>query len=200
MRRGWLAVAVFATAVVAGCGGAETTGSAPTPAPSPTPTQAAGTTPTPTPDGPSTPAPTTTEQPVVVPAALKFSGTTLDGKAYDGAKLAGKPTALWFWAPWCHICRGEAPTVKDLAAKHQSTVNVVGVAGLGEREAMREFVDDNDLAEVTQLADEKGAVWKRFDVTSQASWVLLDANGEEVFRGRLDHDELVDRVGELAKP
>lgn len=198
MRRGMGAVAVVALLGIAGCGTAETPRATPTQSTSTTPTKSPSTTPATTPA--PTPAPTPKEKPAqAVPAALKFTGTTLDGKAYDGAKLAGKPTALWFWAPWCHICRDEAPTVKELAAEHGTAVNVLGVGGLGEEKAMRAFVDDGDLADVTHLADEDGKVWKRFDITSQASWVLLDKNGTEVFRGRLDHDELVDRVAELAK-
>lgn len=187
------AAAVVALLGIAGCGGATET-------PQAVPTQTVTTTPAASPS----PVPTKTAAKkkvvVTVPAALKFSGTTLDGKAYDGAKLAGKPTALWFWAPWCHICREEAPTVKKLAAEHGKAVNLLGVGGLGEPDAMREFVDDGEVGAVTHLADEDGKVWKRFDITSQASWVLLDENGAEVFRGRLDHDELEDRVAELAKP
>jgi hypothetical protein len=30
-----------------------------------------------------------------------FAGTTVEGKPFSGASLAGKPTVLWFWAPWC---------------------------------------------------------------------------------------------------
>lgn len=192
MRRG-LGAAVVVLLAVAGCGGESTV------TPRAAPNDATTTAPATTPSKMSTmaPSPTPTEQ--RVPAALTFTGTTLDGTAYDGAKLAGKPTALWFWAPWCHICRDEAPTVKELAAKHSGAVNLLGVGGLGEENAMREFVDDGDIGAVTHLADEDGKVWKRFDVTSQASWVLLDKNGAEVFRGRLDHDELEDRVAELAK-
>lgn len=188
-----MGAAVVVLLAAAGCGGESTD------TPRAAPTDATTTAPATTPSKMSTmaPSPMPTEQ--RVPAALTFTGTTLDGKAYDGAKLAGKPTALWFWAPWCHICRDEAPTVKELAAKHSSAVNLLGVGGLGEEDAMREFVDDGDIGAVTHLADEDGKVWKRFDVTSQASWVLLDKNGAEVFRGRLDHDELEDRVAELAK-
>lgn len=192
------AAAVAALLGVAGCGAATGTPQA-APSEAATTTRAATTTPK-VPTNAASPTPAEKMKVVVtVPAALKFTGTTLDGEAYDGAKLAGKPTALWFWAPWCHICRDEAPTVKELASKHSKAVNLLGVGGLGEEDAMREFVDDGEVGAVTHLADEKGEIWKRFDVTSQASWVLLDKNGNEVFRGRLDHDELEDRVAELAK-
>lgn len=195
IRCGSVAASVVALLVLAACGGtndAPTAGSAPTKERA---TSASPTTPSTTPSPTSAP---TVVPTVAAPEALRFTSTTLDGQAYDGARLAGKPAALWFWAPWCHICRDEAPTVKDLAAKYEGAVTIVGVAGLGEPKAMREFVDDTDVDAIAHLADDKGAVWKRFEVTSQASWVLLDAKGDEVFRGRMDHDELADRIAELA--
>ena len=33
-----------------------------------------------------------------------------------------------------------------------------------------------------QLVDEKGSVWRHFDITEQSSFVLLDAQGDEVYR------------------
>ena len=31
---------------------------------------------------------------------LDFNATTVSGDPFDGASLDGKPTVLWFWAPW----------------------------------------------------------------------------------------------------
>jgi len=196
---GIAAAAIVLLLGVSACGGEPPTQTAPTSEATTEPTTEAAS-PEPTEATTATPA---EEEPapekVEVPAALKFTGTTLDGKAYDGAQLAGKPTALWFWAPWCPICRGEAPTVKELATQHEGAVNIVGVGGLGETEAMKEFVADEQVDAIPQLADEEGAVWKHFDVTSQSYWVLLDKDGNEVDRGKMDHDELTAAVTELAK-
>ncbi|WP_306454825.1 hypothetical protein [Streptomyces sp. WZ.A104] len=51
----------------------------------------------------------------------------MDGKPFDGSTLAGKPTVLWFWVPWCAKCKAQAA---DTAADHTGKANVVGVAGL----------------------------------------------------------------------
>ena len=41
---------------------------------------------------------------------------TVSGAPFDPATLTGKPVVLWFWAPWCTICRSEAPAVTKVAA------------------------------------------------------------------------------------
>lgn len=35
-----------------------------------------------------------------VPAALAFSAPLLDGTTFDGAALAGRTVAFWFWSPY----------------------------------------------------------------------------------------------------
>jgi thiol-disulfide isomerase/thioredoxin len=137
-------------------------------------------------------------QSAVVPEQLGFTATTLDGKRFDGSKLAGKPVALWFWAPWCPLCRAEAATVTKLAKAHGDQVGIVGVAGLDKVEPMRGFVADTGVRGIPHLADEEGAVWRRFGVTTQSSWVMLDADGRQVYSGRLDDDELTTLIRRLA--
>jgi thiol-disulfide isomerase/thioredoxin len=128
---------------------------------------------------------------------LAFTATTLDGKRFDGASLAGKPAVLWFWAPWCPTCLGQAPGVREAVAKFADRVNIVGVAGLDKTEAMPEFVRLAKVETMPHLADEAGVVWKRFAVVAQSTFVFLDAAGRVTFRGGLDADEVPDRVATL---
>lgn len=124
--------------------------------------------------------------PPVVPDMLRFTATTVDGKAFDGASLAGKPAVLWFWAAWCTKCQGHAAEVRDLQAAAGSKANVVGVAGLKSgSSAMSKFVADYRLTAFPHLADDKGDVWKRFEVPTQDYYVILDASGTVVQRGSL---------------
>jgi len=46
------------------------------------------------------PAPAAAPSDEAVPPTLRFQGTSLDGSTLNGADLAGRPVALWFWAPW----------------------------------------------------------------------------------------------------
>ncbi|MFG2055140.1 redoxin domain-containing protein [Micromonospora sp. NPDC048930] len=134
-----------------------------------------------------------------VPDTLDFTARTIDGGSFRGDSLAGKPAVLWFWAAWCTRCRGVADDVAALRREQADRVNLVGVAGLGSgADAMRRFATDTGIAAFPNLADDEGAVWRRFGVTSQEWYVLLDSTGKVVHSGALSQAELRRRVAELA--
>src|ERR1700756_6000177 len=87
-----------------------------------------------------------------VPAQLQFTAKTVDGQDFSGHSLLGEPAVLWFWAPWCPVCQGEAPMVGRIAAAHPS-VTFVGVAGLDQLPAMQQFVAKYPVSNFTHLAD-----------------------------------------------
>lgn len=131
---------------------------------------------TPTPNSSPT---TSADQTATTPELLDFSATTVTGDAFDGAMLAGRPTVLWFWAPWCPTCRGQIPQVEALAADHGDDINVIGIGSLDSAEAIAGFADD--VAGLTHLEDVDGELWRRFEVTEQSSFVVLDAEGTVSF-------------------
>ncbi|MGS2615905.1 redoxin domain-containing protein [Micromonospora sp. LZ34] len=136
--------------------------------------------------------------PARVPDTLAFTATTLDGTAFSGGALAGRPVVLWFWAPWCATCASQAWTVAEVAPKYRDTVPIVGVAGLGEQRAMRDFVTEFELAGTPQLDDRAGALWRRFEVVEQSTFVIIDRDGKVVHQGFLDGEDLIRRVAALA--
>lgn len=131
------------------------------------------------------------------PATLDFTAETVAGDAFAGADLAGKPTVLWFWAPWCPTCRAQIDGVGKLAKTYGSDVNVVGVGALDEREAIEGFAEDVS-PDVTLLADPDGEVWRHFEVTAQSTYVLLDGDGARIGAGYLDDAELAAMVADMA--
>lgn len=133
-----------------------------------------------------------------VPDTLRFTGTTLAGSAFDATRLAGRPVVLWFWAPWCATCASQAWTVAEIAPKYRDTVPIVGVAGLGEQRDMKNFVTEFDLGDTPQIDDRKGVLWKRFKVTEQSIFVIIDRDGKVVHQGFLDGESLTARVAALA--
>jgi thiol-disulfide isomerase/thioredoxin len=147
-------------------------------------------------------APAKTENPekpvkTVVPETLRFTGTTLDGKKFDAAAFAGKPTILWFWAPWCATCASEAWTVADLAETYQDKLGILGIAGMGNNKDMHEFVADMEVGAVPHLDDQAGKIWKKFKITQQSLYVVLDRSGTVVTTGYLDDRQLNDQVKSL---
>lgn len=133
-----------------------------------------------------------------VPSTLTFTARTVGGAAFDGATLAGRPTVLWFWAPWCPTCAGQAKGVKTTAEQLTGKVNVVGVGGLDDEAAMRRFISQWKLDAVPHLSDEAGTVWKKLGVTSQSTFVLLDSRGAVVHKGVLTGDDLPGRAAALS--
>jgi thiol-disulfide isomerase/thioredoxin len=136
--------------------------------------------------------------PAAVPEALRFTGTTIDGKQFDGATLAGKPTVLWFWAPWCPKCKAQGPETANVAKEFAGKANVVGVAGLDKPTAMKDFVASTNVGGFPNLSDEPGDIWKKFEITEQSIYVLLDKDGKTVFTGNLPAGKgLADKVSKL---
>jgi thiol-disulfide isomerase/thioredoxin len=135
--------------------------------------------------------------PATVPASLTFTGTTLDGKAFDAATMAGKPTILWFWAPWCATCASEAMSIADLREEYAGRLNILGIAGMGDAKAMREFVSDLEVGAVPHLNDGPGKLWKKFGITEQSTYVVLDRAGKVVTTSYLDDLQLTTEVKSL---
>lgn len=132
---------------------------------------------------------------VNVPKQLNFTSKTTTGATFKGSSLAGKPVVVWFWAPWCHICRGEAPGVRDAATS--SGIDFLGVAALDGVGPMRTFVDEFGL-EFPNLVDTKAAIWARFGVTSQPSYAFISAAGDvDVVAGALSKSELAARIDKI---
>lgn len=127
--------------------------------------------------------------------SLKFTGEDVDGAPYDGEQLAGKPTVLWFWSPWCPTCRAQAGGVETLAQEYAGRVNVVGVGGLADAADIRDFA--RQVEGPMHLVDEEGEIWRHFSVTAQSTYVILDADGVVVSEGYLDDDALADQVAEF---
>ncbi|QPP05665.1 redoxin family protein [Streptomyces bathyalis] len=133
------------------------------------------------------------------PAKLQFTSQTLDGKAFKGASLADKPSVLWFWAPWCGTCQGQAAQTAKLADKYKGKINFIGVAGLDKTEPIKGFVKTQKVGNFPHLNDQKGAVWKKFGITQQSSFVMLDKNGKTVEQGAATTpDQLSEQVAGLA--
>jgi len=130
-------------------------------------------------------------------SVLTFAGKLIDGEPFDAATLRGKPALLWFWAPWCATCAGQASSVKEVQDTYAGELGVLGIAGMGSNAEMHEFVSDLEIPDVRALDDEAGVVWRRFGITQQSSYVLVDRSGKVVTNGYLDSVDLSAKVKTL---
>lgn len=178
-------VAMAATMTLAGCGGSD-------PAAEPASTSAPAAL---SPAAPSAPARGST----AVPEKLRFAGSTVDGRAFSGESLAGRPAVLWFWAPWCTVCRGEAPDIDAMQRRFGDRVQFVGVPGLGQVPDMQRFVADTGLGGFPHVVDADGALWERFGVPAQPAFAFVARDGTvEVSIGKLPREDLETRLDRLA--
>lgn len=128
-----------------------------------------------------------------------FTAASLAGGDIDSASFAGQPTVLWFWAPWCTICRAEAPGIVDAAAEVGDGVNLVGVAGRGEVPAMEAFVDETGTGGFTHVVDDDGSIWSDYGVAAQPAFAFISADGEvETVTGAIPEADLVAKMQALA--
>ncbi len=78
-------------------------------------------------------------------AAPAYTFTTLDQQSVTLSSLAGKPTLLAVWAPWCGVCKAESGNVSRVHTWLGARANVVSVA-----------TGYNDLSEVRQYMTAQG--------------------------------------------
>lgn len=131
---------------------------------------------------------------------LTFKGTTVSGQAYKSTQVLAKPTVIWFWTPWCAICRAESKAVATLSVKYAGKVNFLGIGANGSVDEMKEFVGMHKVTKVTHLNDANGALWNRFGVVIQPTLVFVDKNGKiETHIGPATTSFISKKVAALAK-
>lgn len=129
-----------------------------------------------------------------------FTAAQLGGGELASASFAGKDIVLWFWAPWCTVCRGEADDVVASAGALDGKVEVVGVAGRGEVPEMEGFVSDTGTGGLTHVVDDDGSIWSSYEVFAQPAYAFIDDSGSvEVFVGALGEAALVERMTALSE-
>jgi len=78
----------------------------------------------------------------------------LDGGRFALAARAGKVTVVNFWALWCAPCKVEMPELAALQRRLAEAGIAVVAVNLGDdRARVRQFIEENDLDDLTVVLD-----------------------------------------------
>lgn len=115
-------------------------------------------------------------------AAPPFRLQALSGEVVDLADLRGRPTLLYFFAPWCRICSVSAGNIQHLrAAVAEEKLNIIMVALSYESSAtVRAFSRRHGLEVPVLLGT--SATAGDFRVPGFPTYYVIDSNGAIVSR------------------
>lgn len=147
-------------------------------------------------DGPSRTAPL-----AVGEAVPGFSGPGLTGGHIAWSDVAGEPTVLAVWAPWCPHCQVELPVLGRVADEFPAVRVLTVVTAIGESPGPDplEFMEDNGLTFPTVVDDGDRTILQGLGVTGfpTAFYVGSDGVVRQVTSGETDEQELRALFGAL---
>ena len=114
--------------------------------------------------------------------APTFELTSLDGKKFTQANLAGKVTLMVFWASSCGTCKKELPKISELQKKMGSQGFQVLAVGFADAEAdIRNYVASHPgTFNFPVLYDIEDRVAVQWNVRGTPTLFLIDKKGEIV--------------------
>lgn len=99
--------------------------------------------------------------------------TTLDGTPVRLDELRGKKVLLYFWAPWCGVCKVVTPNLRWLA--RSDGVEVVSIASAYEDLASVRAADPESFSNLALLGGDEAA--RAFAVRAYPTFYVLDEEG-----------------------
>ena len=109
--------------------------------------------------------------------APTFSGTTLDGEAFDLASLRGRPVIVNFWGPSCVPCRDEFPLLRAKLDQHAGAgLAIVGVLMFDPPAPARDFIRAYGATWPT-VDDPDGAIRTAYRAVARPQTYFIDAAG-----------------------
>lgn len=99
-----------------------------------------------------------------------------DDERVSTDSLQGKPTVLYFWAPWCGVCEASSHNVDDVREAVGDDANVLSVVlEYSSLQSVRDFVERNETNYPVLLGDD--SVRDQFSVSAFPTIYVLDSDG-----------------------
>lgn len=106
-----------------------------------------------------------------------FELPNIEGKKVSSTELNDKPTLIFFWAPWCSVCKVSMPNLEDYYQANKDKVNVLTIA-----------LDYSNKAEVVDLLTSKSLtlptllgtreVAEKFKIQGYPTYYVIDREGQ----------------------
>jgi cytochrome c biogenesis protein CcmG/thiol:disulfide interchange protein DsbE len=140
--------------------------------------------------------PRTIPSPLVGKPLPALAGTTLEGKAWNSAALAGKPALINVWASWCVTCVDEHPLLLDLARRHAGDLQVIGLLYNDTADGAAAFLAHYGDGGWPDVDDASGRMAVALGVTGPPETFFVDAQGIVRYRhvGPLTDGVLADQL------
>lgn len=115
--------------------------------------------------------------------APDFTVTTINGETVSLSDLRGQTVLLNFWGTWCGPCRREMPDFQAVYEEYSDkgfTILALAVGGDTEADVI-EFRDEFGLT-FPLAVDEGDIINDQYGIISQPSTLILDEDGEIIFK------------------
>ncbi|GAA5217587.1 TlpA family protein disulfide reductase [Corallincola platygyrae] len=108
----------------------------------------------------------------------EFTLHSMAGESISDSDLRGKPTLIYFFAPWCGVCHFSIDSVESIKQEHEQ-LNVIAIAlDFEEVKEIEEFVSDHELTIPVLLGNRDTAM--NFRVSAFPTYYTIDNEGRIV--------------------
>jgi thiol-disulfide isomerase/thioredoxin len=99
----------------------------------------------------------------------------LDGSGSQSAIAPGQAGIVYFFAPWCRVCRVSIDNLDDLVARESVAWGTLIALDYEDREAVQEFVDATGVSLPVLLGDSRTA--RDWGIRGFPTYYVIDAGG-----------------------